>query len=168
MFNSLFLHFQTVVHCFREPPSIVIPSTVREIGEGAFNHIMFIEDLSFEEGLVRIGAGAFSSCDGFMSLAFPASLEVIGKGAFARCPSLHVISFAVGSRLRCIGMDAFALCRLHKVVLPVSQKFIQRFLATKSGRMLLGMARSFRLQARDFCFRPIHAFCCIRFGGTSP
>jgi hypothetical protein len=120
MFESLFVHFQTVVHCFGEPRSIVIPSTVREIGEEAFARISFIEDLSFEEGLVRIGAGAFSSCYGFMSLAFPASLEVIGKRAFVCCVSLRRITFAVGSRLRCIGRDAFAFSLSYKVVLPAS------------------------------------------------
>jgi hypothetical protein len=94
------VHLETAVCCFGEPSSIVIPSTVREIGDSVFSYIRSIRDLSFEEGLIRIGPKAFSFCDGIESAAFPASLEVIEKEAFYCC-LLGSVTFPVGSLLDC-------------------------------------------------------------------
>jgi hypothetical protein len=123
MCGSLFVHFETVVRCFGEPSSIVIPSTVREIGSGAFHSVKSIRDLRFEEGLVRIQRHAFSLCGVFENAAFPASLEVIDKYAFYES-SLRSVTFAVGSRLRCICRMAFSSCELEKVILPAGVREI--------------------------------------------
>jgi hypothetical protein len=118
MCEFLFVHCETVVRCFGEPSSIVIPSTVREIAQSAFSSIESIQDLSFEEGVVRIGRSAFSDCGLLEWLAFPASLEVIEEQAFSSCLSLSCVTFAAGSQLRCIGEEAFADCPLDDIVLP--------------------------------------------------
>jgi hypothetical protein len=101
------MHLGTIFHCLIHPSSLIIPSTVREIGAHVFGDASSIEDLSFEEGIVRIGASAFRYCEGLEIVAFPASLEVIEKWAFEGCRYLDYVSFPVGSQLQYIGDSAF-------------------------------------------------------------
>jgi hypothetical protein len=120
MCGFLFVHFERVVSCFGAPASIVIPSTVREIGPKAFYRVSTIRDLNFEEGVLCIGVKAFSFCRWLGNAAFPASLEVIESCAFNGCSSLATVTFAVGPRLRRIGKRAFLKCPLRNLVLPAS------------------------------------------------
>jgi hypothetical protein len=55
MFGSLLVRLGTVVSCCGSPSSIRVPGTVREIGKDAFSDLYSLNDLSFEEGTVRIG-----------------------------------------------------------------------------------------------------------------
>jgi hypothetical protein len=67
--GSLFTHFEKVVRCLGTPKSVVIPSTVREIGESAFCGISSLVELIFEEGAERIGLHAFCHCDGLKAVS---------------------------------------------------------------------------------------------------
>jgi hypothetical protein len=114
------MQLEKVVRCFGEPASVVIPSTVREIGERAFAEVSSLEDLRFEEGVERIESSAFSNCCGLEGIVFPASLAVIGECAFANCRQLCEVTFAADSKLQYIGKKAFADCDLERVFLPAS------------------------------------------------
>jgi hypothetical protein len=116
----LFTHFQTVVRCLERPTSVVIPSTVREIGESAFAYIKSLVDLRFEEGVERINYAAFSGCSGLKAVAFPASLVAIDKWGFGRCFGLCEVTFAADSKLKCIGKNTFYEAPLERVFLPAS------------------------------------------------
>jgi hypothetical protein len=118
MCDSLLIRADTIFRCFGSPSKITIPSTVREIGQSAFCDVRSLEDLGFEEGLLRVGTMAFQNCDGLKTLAFPASLEVIGEEAFSYCRSLSHLTFVPGSQLQCISKFAFADCSLKTVILP--------------------------------------------------
>jgi hypothetical protein len=115
--DFLFLRMNKVLCCFGAPSKIIIPSTVREIGERAFEMVDSIEDLSFQEGIASIGTSAFRYCNGIGSVTFPASLEFIEECAFGYS-SLSGIAFAVGSRLTYIKKSAFTSCPLKAVALP--------------------------------------------------
>jgi hypothetical protein len=121
--DSLLIRRGTILHCFGSPSKIVIPPTVREIGDNAFNGVKSLNDLSFEEGVVSIGDYAFGHCRGLQTVAFPASLEVIGEDAFFCC-KLSKITFAAGSRLECIRQDAFVDLPLETVIFPATAKDI--------------------------------------------
>jgi hypothetical protein len=114
------IHQGAIVHYSGARRKIIIPSTVREIGDDAFYYVSSLRDLSFEEGLVRIRSLAFGHCRSLRTLTFPASLEVIGESAFVNCDSLRDLGFASGSRLQCIHRDAFAEDDLKTVILPAT------------------------------------------------
>jgi hypothetical protein len=94
--GSLFIHFQKVVRCLGAPRSVVIPSTVREIGERAFASVHSLIDLRFEEGVERIKLSAFSYCSGLNTVAFPASLVVIDECALLYCTGLLEVVLPAG------------------------------------------------------------------------
>jgi hypothetical protein len=118
--GSLFMHLGKVVRYLGEPKSVVIPSTVREIGENAFARLYSLVDLRFEEGVERIYFSAFSQCYQLTVVTFPASLVVIDERAFYLCRSLREVTFAADSKLQHIGKEAFPQCPLEKVFLPAS------------------------------------------------
>jgi hypothetical protein len=108
-----------MLRCFGSPSKVIIPSTVREIGDGAFSDVHSIIDLSFEEGLVHIGAHAFQRTE-LTTLTLPASLEVIGEAAFLDCYALLHLTFAAGSQLQCIHREAFLHVFLETAVIPAT------------------------------------------------
>jgi hypothetical protein len=118
--DSLFMQFQKIVRCLGAPKSVVIPSTVREIGQSAFAEVSSLVDLSFEEGVERIKFSAFHSCSGLRAVAFPASLLVISESAFFWCGGLREVTFAADSKLQCIGKEAFSSCHLKEVLIPAN------------------------------------------------
>jgi hypothetical protein len=113
------MHLGEIVCCFGQPNHLRIPSTVREIGENAFEHVNSLVNLRFEEGVERIKSYAFSNCSGLKRIVFPASLVVIEERAFLLC-GLREVKFAAGSNLQSIGTEAFAHSRLKSVLLPAS------------------------------------------------
>jgi hypothetical protein len=118
--GPLIIRHGTILRCIGSPSKVVIPSTVREIGERAFHGLFSLEELRFEEGLVRIGIRAFGFCRGLQSVTFPASLQVIGESAFAGCNGLRSLRFASESQLQCIETYAFMCLRLETVILPAT------------------------------------------------
>ncbi len=121
-----------------ELKSVKIPAEVRAIGNGAFMYCRSLNGLNLPEGLETIGEGAFMqyvqnvqyyySMSGgkkrytsLSSIKFPASLKTIGKNAFVACDALGQVTFAKGSQLTEIGVDAFAMClNLKEITLPDS------------------------------------------------
>jgi len=89
--------------------SIVVPSSVKMIEEGAFanNLVLNSIDLSRCSGLVEIGPRAFSGCRSIdtIDLAKCSSLESVGEKVFAGCKSLRTVLFP--SSLHTIGQSAF-------------------------------------------------------------
>jgi hypothetical protein len=97
--GSLFTHFQKVVRCLGKPKSVVVPSSVREIGENASAYVYSLVHLRFEDGVERIRCSAFRCCIVLQAVVFPASLVVIEESAFANCRALREVTFAGDSKL---------------------------------------------------------------------
>jgi len=88
---------------------IVIPSTVIEIGENAFQFSNVTSvDMSNATNLTNIGEYAFSLCQKLESVVFPESLETIGNEAFYNCQSLTAVTIPSG--VVTIGNEAFQFC----------------------------------------------------------
>jgi hypothetical protein len=146
--------------CFGKSSKIIIPATLREIGTEAFSARGWLNELLFEEGVLRTSAGAFQYCNGLRTLTFPASLEVIGERPFYDCRSLRDIKFSAGSQLQCIQKEAFADCPLETVILPAAVKEIDRsafepetwpLVKFDGPPPLLILVTSSVLQIRTFC-----------------
>eukprot|EP00980_Cylindrotheca_fusiformis_P008357 scaffold1757_cov67-Cylindrotheca_fusiformis.AAC.1 len=91
-----------------EEVTLIVPSSVREIGKSAFYgcKTLNLESLCLKEGLERIGKGAFGRCEGLTKVDIPSTVKVIEDGAFQSC-TRTTLSFSV----REIGNNAFLGCK---------------------------------------------------------
>lgn len=71
---------------------VVLPNSLRRIGENAFYHqSKMCEKIVFPEDLVFIGKSAFSGCSQIPSIELPSTLQMIGQTAFSGCSNLSNI-----------------------------------------------------------------------------
>ena len=73
---------------YKDIVSIVIPSTVRTIGDNAFFGCSSIETISIPDGVTTIGNKAFMHCSSLKEISLPASVKEIGESAFENCKAL--------------------------------------------------------------------------------
>jgi hypothetical protein len=71
-----------------------IPSSVTNIGVGAFATCSALTDVTFPNGLTSIGHDAFFTCDSLTSATIPGSVTNIGAVPFYNCYSLTNITVA--------------------------------------------------------------------------
>ncbi len=72
--------------------SVIIPETVKTIGEVAFSGCHELSKIKLPSGLDSIGYAAFSGCSSISKLAFPASLRIISDNAFQYCGGLMAVT----------------------------------------------------------------------------
>ena len=102
-----------------EIEELVVPSSVRSIGELAFADCSGLTSIRLANGVETIGNYAFANCSGLTSITMGKGLKKIGNNAFANCSSLASVS--MGKGLKKIGNNAFIGCRgLTTVVIPDS------------------------------------------------
>ena len=125
---------------------VLVPRTVREIGENAFRGCPRLKSVEFEPGsaLETIKSGAFADCPKLSSVSVPAGelrvrLQKGDNGPFwtselvvsadvreiRSCPAfqhfgLRKVTFGRRSALRTIGREAFAGTQLREFVAPPS------------------------------------------------
>lgn len=71
--------------------SVVLPSTLKVIGFGAFRSQKRLANIYFPEGLISIKDQAFSECSSLSNLVFPSTLQTIQQGAFEGCVNINSI-----------------------------------------------------------------------------
>ncbi len=97
--------------------SATFPSTLRIIGEEAFDTCDNMSAVTFGDSLEEIGGFAFSDCYALKSASFPASFRKFGDNAFDNCTSLSTLELNDG--LTTIGISAFKGCSaLESVSIP--------------------------------------------------
>ncbi|MDD5924514.1 MAG: leucine-rich repeat protein [Clostridia bacterium] len=77
--------------------SVVIPSSVKSIGEDAFYYSDKLTSVVISDGVTTIGDGAFYGCSNLTSVEIPSSVTSIASNAFSYCSSDLVISGEPGS-----------------------------------------------------------------------
>lgn len=104
--------------------SVVLPSSIRKIGNGAFAYNTTCTDIQLPASLESIGEMAFYNWDELKSIEIPASVKSIGQNAFQNCFSLETIKIQEGTRI--IGPEAFSECRsVKKIRIPSSVESIE-------------------------------------------
>ena len=94
---------------------LVVPSSVRELGEEAFGGCEGLREVVFEPGsrLERLGESCFEEC-GLLEIVVPRSVRVVGAYAFLGCLELSVLRFEDGSRIQSLGHGAFFNTKLRR------------------------------------------------------
>ena len=88
--------------------NIIIPDTVKIIGDKVFRCCIYLEDVVLPNSLEIIGNYAFDTCWSLKNIVIPDSVRSIGNGAFYGCHILENIT--IGSNVENIGENAFRKC----------------------------------------------------------
>ena len=97
--------------------SIVIPDSVKSIGECAFLYCSSLQNIVLPSGLESIEYNTFAGCASLKSIVIPESVKSIGESAFSDCASLEEIT--IPDALQSIGDNAFGSCTsLTTVTIP--------------------------------------------------
>lgn len=94
--------------------SVVIPEGVTNIIEDAFDRCN-IKTVVLPNSLKRIGEHAFSNCKNLESVSFGTGIEVINEGSFYNCPTLKQIN--IPCNIKVIKSRAFLQTGLESVIL---------------------------------------------------
>ena len=98
-----------VLLAYRGPGGdVVIPESVRRIGEGAFLDCTSLTGVVIGDNVTYIGKSAFRGCTALTALAVPDSVTGVGTAAFADCTALTYAAGFAGAGF--IGDRAFAGC----------------------------------------------------------
>ena len=96
---------------------VVLPDTLKEIGDYAFERSKGIEEIVIPEGVVKLGTQAFEQCEALRSVTLPSTLEWIGGSAFAGCKALN--GLVLPENVKYIGNEIFRGCEsLTEINLP--------------------------------------------------
>jgi len=99
--------------------SIIIPASVKSIGERAFYACSGIESISIPDSVSTIGAYAFSGCSGLKSVTIPNAVSNLGSYSFQNCSNLS--SVTLPASLPSINEGVFSGCaKLASVSFPES------------------------------------------------
>ena len=106
---------------------IVLPDSynglpITTIGRVAFGHNNNITSIVIPDSVTDICEEAFQGCRGLKSVALPNNLTSIGDAAFTGCSSLESIVFP--DSLTSIGYYAFSSCRLKTITIPKNVGYI--------------------------------------------
>ena len=128
--------------------SVVLPTTLCYIGEGAFSYCTALDDLKLPESLVDIGSFAFYGCSSLLEVSIPTRVRKMGESVFSDCKKLHtatlpnsmarieaytfsecesLANLTFSDNLLSVGEKAFLNCRaLTEIIFGNSLKTIER------------------------------------------
>ena len=102
---------------------VIIPDTVKTIGEMAFSNCENLESVIMGNGVTTIGSIAFYACHKLVSIELSSNVNVIEESAFALCTGLT--SVKLGNSLQKIEAYAFQSCSaLQTIEFPDTLKKI--------------------------------------------
>lgn len=114
---------KTIIYAFGYNEDYNVPEGVETLGDYSFSHTT-IRSVGLPSTLKTIGEGAFQGCECINSVVIPSSVTLIGKGAFYST-SLDYITLNEG--LESIGENAFQRTKLSEIQLPKSIKTVGNY-----------------------------------------
>ena len=104
---------------FGREESVVIPDTVRAIGDGAFFGCAQMRSVTIPPCVTTIGRNAFRGCERLESIRIPGTVERVGDLAFAGCHALEAAEFENTAAVR--GLPAFSFLKGRGDIAVVGQ-----------------------------------------------
>ncbi|KGN79073.1 cell surface protein [Porphyromonadaceae bacterium COT-184 OH4590] len=101
---------------------IVLPNTVKKIGNAAFSDNKKLKRIVLPEGITKLPKRLCSLCSVLEEAEIPKSVTKIGRNAFQWCYKLKT---ELPPNLTWVGCDAFSYCALDSIVFPSSVKYIE-------------------------------------------
>lgn len=99
--------------------SVVIPNSVIEIKESAFENCINLEEVKFTNDLVNLSKSSFRMCEKLNNVIVPKELKELPDFIFEKCNSLTNVVLPNG--LKKIGVGSFQKCKsLKNIELPES------------------------------------------------
>lgn len=90
--------------------TIVIPTGITEICDGAFANCKSLSDITLPEGLIKIRNSAFVNCKSLTKIEIPKSVEQIDSNVFENCESLSDFKLNREFELKNFGECVFSGC----------------------------------------------------------
>ena len=117
-------HYGKIVSGFAsDVTSIIIPSSVTEIGSGAFAECRSLENVRIPVSVTKIGDNAFRGCLRMEAIVIPDSVTDLGGNAFYACTNLNRVELS--RSLNAIKSGTFHGCKnLKQIKFPPSIKEI--------------------------------------------
>ena len=104
--------------------NIILPETIREISDMAFEYRKRLVHVTLPSTLFYIGANAFRGCNSLIRLELPKALSAVGKGAFSGCANLRRIVFS--DSMEELPENVLGDCgKLYSVCLPQNLKHVR-------------------------------------------
>ena len=103
-------NIESISDCLYLPSltNIVIASTVDSLPDRAFSGYKYLENVTFENGLLVLPNECFKNCTGLKSITLPDSMMSVGKSAFENCYNIKSVTFS--ENLNTIADSAFKGC----------------------------------------------------------
>jgi len=97
--------------------SVIIPDSVEEINNSAFNNCKKLKNVIIPTGVSRIGDTAFADCTQLTSISIPETVTEIEEYTFNGCT--HLESVTIPDSITVIGERAFENCaQLTSIIIP--------------------------------------------------
>ena len=113
---------------------IILPSSLRIIGEKAFYGCEWLTDISLHDGIEKIGEEAFYGCKRLNPITIPKTVKIIADGAFDRCDSITELIIPEG--VETLGSISYC-ARLERIIIPKSVTCIAERYGSR-GEFFLG------------------------------
>lgn len=103
--------------------SIVLPESLKRIGENVFSHCDSLVDIVIPDHVTELGANAFERCDRLSKVSLPKELVSMGKGAFRGC---MIEQISLPESMKTIGAGALSGNHLRELSLPDHIEVIEK------------------------------------------
>ena len=101
--------------------AVVLPTSLREIGDSAFANCYSLITVTLPEGLISVGREAFRESSSLVTVNLPSTLQTLGICAFEDCYGLKNVNFARNSVIQILYVGTFEGCTgLESIELPAS------------------------------------------------
>ena len=108
--------------------SVILPENIKEIRGGLFSNCTSLNSLTIPSNVTYIGNSAFNKCTSLTSINIPDSVTYFGESSFKNCTALSSISISNESKLEEIGISAFSNCTsLTSIFIPSSIKAFRNY-----------------------------------------
>ncbi len=124
--NPCYCYANLYVNSDEKVTNLVIPSTVTEIKDNAFDCCKSLISVTIPDNVSRIGYSAFNTCRNIVSVTISNNLSNIGGSAFAYCSSLTNV--VIPENVTYLDWDVFRGCTsLTSVTIPNNVNEINGF-----------------------------------------